>query len=116
MVMERTLVILKPCTVQRGLIGEIISRFERKGLQLVAMKMIQLTDEVLNEHYAHLSDRPFFNRIKLSMMSSPVVVCCWQGLDCVQVVRSMSGTTNGRNAQPGTIRGDFSISICDAYL
>jgi nucleoside-diphosphate kinase len=110
MAMERTLVILKPCTVQRGLIGEVISRFERKGLQLVAMKMIQLTDEVLNEHYAHLSDRPFFGRIKLAMQASPVVVCCWQGLDCVQVVRAMTGATNGRNAQPGTIRGDYSIS------
>ena len=62
--MERTLVILKPSAVQRGLIGEIISRFERKGLQLVGLKMIRLTDEVLNEHYAHLSDRPFFARIK----------------------------------------------------
>ena len=110
MAMERTLVILKPSAVQRGLIGEVISRFERKGLQLVAIKMIQLTDEVLNERYAHLSDRPFFGRIKLAMQSSPVVVCCWQGLDCVQVVRAMTGATNGRNAQPGTIRGDYSIS------
>ena len=108
--MERTLVILKPSAVQRGLIGEIISRFERKGLQLVGLKMIRLTDEVLNEHYAHLSDRPFFARIKQSMQASPVVVCCWQGLDCVQIVRSMTGATNGRNALPGTIRGDYSVS------
>ncbi len=107
---ERTLVILKPSAVQRGLIGEVITRFERKGLQLVGMKMIQLSDEILSEHYAHLADRPFFGRIKDAMRVSPVIVTCWEGLDCVQVVRAMTGATNGRNAQPGTIRGDFSVS------
>lgn len=108
---ERTLVILKPSAVQRGLIGEVISRFEHKGLQLVGMKMMVLSDEILNEHYSHLIDRPFFGRIKASMQASPVVVCCWEGVDCVQVVRAMTGSTNGRNAQPGTIRGDFSVSM-----
>lgn len=108
--MERTLVILKPSAVQRGLIGEVIARFEKKGLKLVAIKMIRLTDEILAEHYAHLVDRPFFPRIVASMKSSPVVVCCWEGVDCVQVVRSMTGATNGRNAVAGTIRGDYSVS------
>lgn len=108
--MEKTLVILKPCAIQRELIGEVISRFERKGLQLIGLKMIQLNDTILTEHYKHLADRPFFQRIKDSMMVTPVIVSCWQGLDCVQVVRSMTGATNGRNAAPGTIRGDFSIS------
>ncbi len=108
--LERTLVILKPSAVQRGLIGEVITRFERKGLQLVGMKMVELSDEILSEHYAHLADRPFFGRIKDAMRVSPVIVCCWEGLDCVQVVRAMTGATNGRNAQPGTIRGDFSVS------
>lgn len=108
--MERTLVILKPSAVQRGLIGEVIARFEKKGLKLVAIKMIRLTDEILAEHYAHLVDRPFFSRIVASMKSSPVVVCCWEGVDCVQVVRSMTGATNGRNAVAGTIRGDYSVS------
>ena len=109
--MEKTLVILKPCTVQRGLIGEIITRFEKKGLRLAGMKMTWLTDEILSEHYAHLKDRPFFQRIKDAMDACPVVVCCWEGVDAIQVVRLMAGATNGRNAQPGTIRGDYSMSV-----
>ena len=109
--MEKTLVILKPCTIQRGLIGEIISRFERKGLQLAGMKMIWLTDNILSEHYAHLKEKPFFQRIKDAMSVCPVIVCCWEGVDAIQVVRLLTGATNGRNAQPGTIRGDFSMSV-----
>lgn len=108
--MEKTLVILKPCTLQRGLIGEVISRFEKKGLKLAGMKMTWLTDEVLNEHYAHLSDKPFFQRLKNAMSVIPVIVCCWEGIDAVRVVRAMTGATNGRNAAPGTIRGDYSMS------
>lgn len=110
MSLEKTLVILKPSAVQRGLIGEITTRFERKGLRLAGMKMMQLTDELLNEHYAHLSEKPFFQRVKNSMMASPVIVCCYEGVDAIQVVRSMTGATNGRIAIPGTIRGDFSVS------
>lgn len=109
--MEKTLVILKPCTVQRGLIGEIISRFEKKGLILAGMKMTWLTDEILSEHYAHLKDRPFFQRVKDAMDVCPVIVCCWKGVDAVQVVRNLAGATNGRNAAPGTIRGDYSMSV-----
>lgn len=108
--MERTLVILKPCAIQRGLIGEVISRFERKGLALVGMKMMWLTNEILDKHYSHLSGKPFFPRVKESMMRCPVIVCCWQGVEAVRVVREMAGATNGRNAQTGTIRGDYSIS------
>ena len=110
MSLEKTLVILKPSAVQRGLIGEITTRFERKGLRLAGMKMMQLTDELLNEHYAHLSEKPFFQRVKNSMMASPVIVCCYEGVDAIQVERSMTGATNGRVAIPGTIRGDFSVS------
>jgi len=109
--LEKTLVILKPGTIQRALIGEIINRFEKKGLLLVGMKMMWLTDEILNEHYAHLRDKPFFQRIKDSMTTCPVIVCCWKGKDAVQVVRSITGATNGRDALPGTIRGDYSMSI-----
>lgn len=109
--MERTFVILKPCTVQRGIIGEIISRFEKKGLQLVGMKMVWLTDEILSEHYAHLKEKPFFQRVKDAMRVCPAVLCCWQGIDAVHVVRTMAGVTNGRNATPGTIRGDYSMSV-----
>ena len=108
--MERTLVILKPSAVARGLIGEVISRFERKGLQLVGLKLACLSDEVLNEHYAHLANRPFFGQIKESMQATPVVLCCWQGLEAVRIVRDMTGATNGRSAAVGTIRGDLSLS------
>ena len=109
--MQKTLVILKPCTLQRGLIGEITNRFERKGLRLVGMKMMQLTDDILSEHYAHLSGKPFFQRVKDSMMAAPVIACCYEGVDAVQTVRNMAGATNGRMALPGTIRGDYSMSI-----
>lgn len=108
--MEQTLVILKPSAVERGLMGEVISRFEKKGLIISGMKMVQLTDAVLAEHYSHLVDRPFFPSLKQSMMSSPVVVMCVKGVDAVAVVRAMTGATNARNAAPGTIRGDFSMS------
>ena len=107
--MEKTLVILKPCTLQRALVGEITSRFERKGLRLAGMKMVQLTDEVLSEHYAHLSSKPFFQRVKDSMMACPAIVCCFEGVDAIQVVRTLTGPTNGRLAAPGTIRGDYSM-------
>ena len=73
--------------------------------------MMQLNDQILNEHYAHLADRPFFQRIKDSMMITPVIVTCWKGKDAVNVVRRMTGSTNGRDAVPGTLRGDFSISV-----
>jgi nucleoside-diphosphate kinase len=108
--MEKTLVIIKPSALQRELVGTVISRFEHKGLQLVGMKMMQLTDQILSEHYAHLVDKPFFTRLKKAMEITPVIVCCFEGIDCVQVVRAMTGATNGRNAAVGTIRGDFSVS------
>ena len=108
--MERTLVILKPGCLQRGLIGEVISRFEKRGLKLVAMKMVQLTDEVLNVHYAHLKDKPFFQWLKDGMMAAPVILCCWEGYSAVQVVRDMAGATMASKAVPGTIRGDYSMS------
>lgn len=108
--MERTLILLKPCTIQRRLIGEIINRIERKGLRIVGMKMMQLDDALLNEHYAHLADRPFFNFVKTSMKAAPVVAMCVEGCEAVQVVRTITGATNGRKAAPGTIRGDYSMS------
>lgn len=109
--MERTLVILKPSAVQRGLIGDIITRFEKKGLMLSGMKMAWLSDELLTEHYAHLKEKSFFKRIKDAMRVCPVIICCVEGIDAVHVIRTMVGPTNGRDALPGTIRGDFSMSI-----
>lgn len=108
--MERTLVLLKPSTVQRALIGEIISRFEKKGLRIAGMKMMQLTDEILNEHYSHLVKKPFFPSLKASMMKTPVVAMCLEGVDTIAVVRYITGYTNGRKADPGTIRGDYCMS------
>lgn len=108
--MEKSLVLIKPNAVQRGLIGEIISRMERKGLRLVGLKMLQLDDSVLNEHYAHLSGRHFFQILKESMMKSPVVAICVEGVEAVETVRLMVGATNSRKALPGTIRGDYSMS------
>ncbi|MBR1387410.1 MAG: nucleoside-diphosphate kinase [Alloprevotella sp.] len=109
--MERTLVLLKPGTLQRALVGEVVSRFERKGLHLAGMKMMQLTDALLSEHYAHLADKPFFQRVKDSMMANPVIALCLEGTDAIEVVRTLCGPTNGRKAPAGTIRGDFSMSF-----
>ncbi|MCD7714640.1 MAG: nucleoside-diphosphate kinase [Prevotella sp.] len=108
---EKTLVLLKPCTVKRNLIGEIISRFERKGLRVVGLKMMQLDDALLSEHYAHLAEKPFFQRIKDAMMATPVVAMALEGVEAIEVVRTLAGVTNGRKALPGTIRGDYSMSF-----
>ncbi len=109
--MEKTLVLLKPSAIQRGLVGEVIRRFEQKGLMLRGLKMMQLTDSILNEHYAHLSTKPFFQQLKDAMTITPVIAVCLEGIDAVNVVHTLSGNTNGRNAAVGTIRGDFSMSF-----
>lgn len=108
--METSLVILKPSAILHGYAGQIITRFQQKGLVIRGMKMMQLSDELLREHYAHLLDRPFFPDLVKSMKASPVVVMALWGKDAVEVVRMMTGATNGRKALPGTIRGDFSMS------
>lgn len=108
--LERTLVLLKPSTVERALIGEIISRFEKKGLRIAGMKMLQLDDEILDAHYCHLQGKPFFGILKASMMKTPVVAMCLEGVDAIAVVRYITGYTNGRKADPGTIRGDYCMS------
>ncbi|MBQ0033739.1 MAG: nucleoside-diphosphate kinase, partial [Bacteroidales bacterium] len=110
MALEKTLVLLKPCTVQRALIGEIVSRFEKKGLRIAGMKMMQLDDKILAEHYAHLVGRPFFPGLCASMSATPVIALALEGVDAIEVVRQMAGPTNGRKALPGTIRGDYSMS------
>lgn len=108
--MEKTLVLLKPSCVQRMLIGEITQRFEKKGLRISGMKMMQLDENILREHYAHLVDKPFFPLILNSMMATPVIAMCIEGVNAIDVVRNMTGATNGRKALPGTIRGDYSMS------
>lgn len=108
--METTLVILKPSAVLHGYIGPIVQRFQQKGLLIRGMKMMTLSEDLLREHYAHLVDRPFFPDLLRSMQASPVIVMALWGNDAVEVVRLMTGATNGRKALPGTIRGDFSMS------
>lgn len=108
---ERTLIILKPDTVTRWLLGKVISRFEEKWLKLVWCKMIELNNEVLEKHYDHLKDKPFFPSIVSYMTSSPVLVQAWEWVEAVDVVRLMIGVTNSRQAQPWTVRWDFAMSI-----
>uniref|UniRef100_A0A8C3Y7W4 Nucleoside diphosphate kinase n=1 Tax=Catharus ustulatus TaxID=91951 RepID=A0A8C3Y7W4_CATUS len=108
---ERTFVAIKPDGVQRRLVGEIIRRFERKGLQLVGMKLLQASEELLKEHYISLQDRPFYSRLVKYMSSGPIVAMVWQGLDVVKTVRTMIGETNPAESRPGTIRGDFCVEV-----
>ena len=109
--MERTLILIKPDAIQRGLIGRIITRFEEKGLKLVGVKFLKLSDALLNEHYSHLADKPFFGGIRRFMQLTPVIAICLEGLDCVETVRGLCGITKSRDAAPGTIRGDWAMSI-----
>jgi nucleoside-diphosphate kinase len=108
--MERSVVLVKPDGVQRGLIGEVIHRFERKGLKLVGLKMISLTDAILDEWYAHHKDKTFFGGLKKYMNSYPIVAILLEGKDVIATVRKMTGITKARDAEPGTIRGDFGMS------
>jgi nucleoside-diphosphate kinase len=108
--MEQTLVILKPSCVERGLIGDVISRIQNKGITIIGMKMMQLNEQILREHYSHLVEKPFFPGLCASMMATPVVCMVLKGIDVVEVFRTMTGSTNGRKAAPGTLRGDFCMS------
>ena len=107
---ERTLIILKPDAMHRGLAGEVISRFERKGLKIVGMKMVQLEDALIDAHYAHIKDRPFFAGIKEFMQTAPVVVMVLSGINAIEATRLIVGPTKAYEAVAGTIRGDFSLS------
>lgn len=107
--MERTLVIAKPDAVQRGLVGEIVLRLERKGLKLIGLKMISLDDALLQSHYSEHLQKPFYAGLEKFMKSSPVVAMAWEGYECVASVRTIVGSTNPRKADAGTIRGDLAI-------
>lgn len=109
--MERTLIILKPDCVQRGLCGAVLSRFESRSFSIAGMKMVKLGSELLREHYAHIAGKPFFPGIEKFMSSFPVVVAVIEGKEAVEAVRAMCGPTNARKAAPGTIRGDYSLSM-----
>ncbi|XP_023145368.1 nucleoside diphosphate kinase A2-like [Amphiprion ocellaris] len=108
---ERTFIAIKPDGVQRGIIGEIIKRFEMKGFKLVGMKMLQASEDLLMQHYVDLKDRPFFPTLINYMSSGPVVAMVWEGKGVVKTGRVMLGETNPAESKPGTIRGDFCIDV-----
>ena len=108
---ERTLVIIKPDGVQRGLIGEIIRRFERRGLRIAAMKMIQISTELAERHYAVHKGKPFYEGLIQYITSGPVVVMVLEGKQAIEIVRRTMGATNPAEAAPGTIRADFGVEI-----
>ena len=109
--MERTLVIIKPDGVQRGLVGEIIARLERRGLKIVAMKMMQIHKELAAKHYAVHIGKPFYESLIEYITSAPVVVMALEGKCAIEVVRSTVGATNPANAAPGSIRADLALEI-----
>lgn len=108
--MERTLILLKPDAVQRGLVGQVLSRFEQKGLKLVAMKLMQITPELAAKHYEAHKERKFYPGLVKFMTSSPVVALALEGIDAIKICRTLMGATFGADAAPGTIRGDFGVS------
>jgi len=108
--MERTIVLVKPDALQRGLVGEIMHRFERKGLKLIGIKMVLMNDEIVEEWYSHHKDKPFFPNIKSFMQQTPIVAMVWEGLEAIPAVRKIVGITKGREAEAGSIRGDFGMS------
>lgn len=108
--MQKTCVLVKPDGLQRGLVGEIISRFERKGLKLVGMKMFTLTDEILDEWYGHHKEKSFFGELKEFMMWTPIVAMVWEGQEAVNAVRKIVGITKAYEAEAGSIRGDLGMS------
>ena len=109
--MERTLVLVKPDGVQRGLTGEVISRLERRGLRLVGMKFMQMTEELARRHYAEHTEKPFFPGLITYITSGPVVAMVWEGSRAIEVVRSTMGKTAPADSAPGTIRGDFALEV-----
>lgn len=110
MKLTRTAVLVKPDGLQRGLIGEIISRFERKGLKLVGLKMVSMSESMLDQWYVEHREKSFFKDLKSFMSSMPIIAMVWEGIDAVPVVRKLVGTTLGREAEGGSIRGDFGMS------
>ena len=108
--MERSLILLKPDCVQRRLMGEIITRFEKKGLNIIAMKMLQVTPELAQQHYAEHVEKPFYPGLEAFITGAPVVAMVIEGIEAIRVARATLGATNGRNAAPGTVRGDYSSS------
>ena len=109
--MQRTLILLKPDAVQRRLVGEITARFERKGLRLVGLKLAQVPRELAVKHYAVHKGKPFYESLLTFLTSGPTVALVWEGREAVAVGRSLMGLTDGAKSPPGTVRGDFALSV-----
>ena len=109
--MERTLILVKPDGVQRALVGQIVTRFEDRGLKLVGLKLLQMSEELAARHYAIHKGKPFYDSLIKYIVSAPVVAMVWEGAEAVAVARSAMGATNPDEAAPGTIRGDFGVEI-----
>ena len=109
--MQRTLVLLKPDSVQRGLIGDVITRLERRGLKFAAMKLMKVSDELAQKHYAEHVGKPFFEGLVKFITSSPIVAMVVEGENAIELVRTTMGATNPKDAGPGTVRGDFGVTI-----
>jgi nucleoside-diphosphate kinase len=109
--MQRTLVLVKPDGVQRGLVGEIIGRLERRGLKLISLKLMQISRELAARHYAEHQGKPFYDGLLAFITSGPVVAMIWEGREAVTVVRSLMGSTDPLKAAPGTIRGDLALDL-----
>lgn len=108
--MDYCVVLIKPDGMQRGLMGEVVKRLEQKGLQLVGAKMLKMTDQILDKWYEHHIDKPFFPSLKAYMMQTPILATVWTGVETAKTIRILLGVTKGRDALPGTIRGDFAMS------
>ncbi|KIL44202.1 nucleoside-diphosphate kinase [Jeotgalibacillus soli] len=109
--MEKTFLMVKPDGVQRGLIGEIVARFEKKGFKLAGAKLMIISDELAKEHYGEHTERPFFGELVDFITSGPIFAMVWEGEDVVKTARQMMGSTKPSEAQPGTIRGDFGLTV-----
>jgi nucleoside-diphosphate kinase len=112
-IQEKTILIVKPDGVQRGLVGEVIKRLEMKGLKIVGLKMMYLSEEKLREHYAHHVEKPFYPGLESFMKSSPVAIICAEGRKAVDAVRLIAGVTDAADADAGTIRGDLAIGFAN---
>jgi len=108
---EKTLVLIKPDAIQRALLGEILHRFERKGLKIIGLKMIEMDEVLTKAHYGKFEGKPFFQGLKEFMSKAPIVAIAISGINAIKIVRLVVGQTKGYEAAPGTIRGDFSVSM-----
>ena len=116
MALETSLILFKPDAVAKSIVGTVLERFEKAGFRIRGMKMMRLSDELLNEHYAHIADKPFFPEVRGFMQETPVVAMAIEGDDVINRVRDLLGPTDSTQADPGTIRGDFGFKDGDAKM